>query len=144
MAHPVNLLKEMELKYIRKLFVLCLLLLIGTMVSAQNRIDELVENHSCLGSSTFTSVVDRDPGTRKINKVVKVLQIPGHQAKTFQQAFLKERNTGSFGQKRDGQDETLTLTVETKDRVRIYMLQMKMAGGISCTSAKVTVIVKYI
>lgn len=133
----------MNLKHIRTFFALCLLMLIGTTVSAQNRIDELVENHSTLGSSKFTSVVDRDPETRKVNKVVKVLQIPGHQANAFQKAFLKERNTGSFGQKKDGQDETMTLTVETKERVRIYMLQMKMAGGVSCTSAKVTIIVKY-
>ena len=134
----------MKSEFFAKLLAIGLFLLIGATASAQNRIDELVENHSSTGFSTFTSVVDRDPETRRINKVVKVLQIPGYQANAFRQAFLKEKDTGNFGHKKDGQDETMTLTVETKNRVRIYMLQMKMAGGITCSSAKVTIIVKFL
>ena len=42
---------------------------------AQNRIDKLVENFSTLGSAKFTSVVDRDPKTGQVQKVVKELRL---------------------------------------------------------------------
>ena len=41
----------------------------------QNSIDRLVEDCSSVGRSKFTSAVERDPKTRKIQKVVKVLEL---------------------------------------------------------------------
>ena len=122
---------------------LCLSLFIGTAAQAQNSIDELVENISTLGSSKFTSVVDRDPKTRQVNKVVKVLEVPGVQASKLRNAFLKEKDSGSFNHSRDGHEETMTLTTESRDKVRIYMLRTELHGQHTYGSAKVTVIAKY-
>lgn len=122
---------------------LCLSLFIGTAAQAQNSIDELVENISTLGSSKFTSVVDRDPKTRQVNKVVKVLEVPGVQASKLRNAFLKEKDSGSFSHSRDGHEETMTLTTESRDKVRIYMLRTELHGQHTYGSAKVTVIAKY-
>ena len=114
----------------------------GIAVQAQNSIDEQVDNISTLGSSKFTSVVDRDPKTRQINKVVKVLQVPGIQVGKLRKAFLKEKDSGNFSHTKDNREETMTLTVESSERVRIYMLRMETLGQYSYSSGKVTVIVK--
>ena len=132
----------MDTKIIKKLITLCVCLLLGITAQAQNSIDELVENISTLGSSKFTSVVDRDPKTRQVNKVVKVLQVPGIQTSKLRKAFLKEKDSGNFSHTKNDREETMTLTVESPGRVRIYMLRMEMQSQYTYSSAKVTVIVK--
>ena len=133
----------MKSRVIKILISLCLSLFIGISAQAQNSIDELVENISTLGSSKFTSVVDRDPKTRQVNKVVKVLEVPGVQASKLRKAFLNEKDSGSFSHSRDGHEETMTLTTESPDKVRIYMLRAEILGSHVYGSAKVTVIAKY-
>ncbi|MBP5388194.1 MAG: DUF5024 domain-containing protein [Prevotella sp.] len=132
----------MDTKIIKQLVTLCLFLLMGIVAQAQNSIDEQVDNISTLGSSKFTSVVDRDPKTRQINKVVKVLQVPGIQVGKLRNAFLKEKDSGNFSHTKDSREETMTLTVESPKRIRIYMLRMEMLGQHAYSSGKVTVIVK--
>lgn len=132
----------MDTRIFNRLVTLCLFLLMGIAVQAQNSIDEQVDNISTLGSSKFTSVVDRDPKTRQINKVVKVLQVPGIQVGKLRKAFLKEKDSGNFNHTKDNREETMTLTVESSERVRIYMLRMETLGQYSYSSGKVTVIVK--
>lgn len=132
----------MDTRIFNRLVTLCLFLLMGIAVQAQNSIDEQVDNISTLGSSKFTSVVDRDPKTRQINKVVKVLQVPGIQVGKLRKAFLKEKDSGNFSHTKDNREETMTLTVESSERVRIYMLRMETLGQYSYSSGKVTVIVK--
>ena len=133
----------MNCRILKIIISLCLSLFIGTAAQAQNSIDELVENISTLGSSKFTSVVDRDPKTRQVNKVVKVLEVPRVQASKLRNAFLKEKDSGSFSHSRDGHEETMTLTTESRDKVRIYMLRTEILGSHVYGSAKVTVIAKY-
>ena len=55
---------------------LCTLALLFTSLGlfAQNAIDKAVDEYSSIGNSKFTSAVERDPQTRKVLKVVKVLQ----------------------------------------------------------------------
>ena len=133
----------MKSRIIKILISFCVSLFIGVSAQAQNSIDELVENISTLGSSKFTSVVDRDPKTRQVNKVVKVLEVPGVQATKLRKAFLKEKDSGSFSHSRDGHEETMTLTTASPDKVRIYMLRAQILGSHVYGSAKVTVIAKY-
>jgi len=132
----------MDTRIINRLVTLCLFLLMGIAAQAQNSIDELVDNISTLGSSKFTSVVERDPKTRRINKVVKVLQVPGIQVGKLRKVFLKEKDSGNFSHTKDNREETMTLTVESSERVRIYMLRMETHGQYTYSSGKVTVIVK--
>ena len=107
---------------------------------AQNSIDELVENFSTLGSAKFTSVVDRDPKTRRVLKVVKELQLHGVQAGKFKQAFEEESQNGSTTRQQDGDVLTMTVTQESPRQLRIYML--RLVGRHTYNSAKVIIIVK--
>lgn len=125
------------MKKIVTLFLFCLVSLTGF---AQNSIDELVADFSTLGSAKFTSVVDRDPKTRRVLKVVKKLELQGVQAGKFRDAFRKESSNGSFTQQQDGNIETLTLTCESPRQMRIYMLQQ--VGRPVAHSVKVIIIVK--
>ena len=122
---------------IRKCLVIAWLFILSlTQVQAQNSIDKMVENFSTAGSSSFTSVVERDPATRKVNKVVKVLTVEGYQSKKFHTAFMKEKDTGTFTQQRQAGSETLMLTCDKPQQVRIYMLRRNNSIG------KITIIVK--
>ena len=107
---------------------------------AQNSIDELVENFSTLGSAKFTSVVDRDPKTRRVLKVVKELQLQGLQAGKFKKAFEDESRNGSTTRQQDGDVLTMTITQESPRQLRIYML--RLVGRHTYHSAKVIIIVK--
>ena len=128
--------------FAKSLVLLLLLSFGGTMsAGAQNSIDKMVENYSTVGSSKFTSVVERDPETRQVQKVVKVLQVPGHQAAQFRNAFISEKETGTFTQQQQGDEQTLTLTCETPQQARIYMLRLS-GRHTYYHSGKVTIIVK--
>lgn len=133
----------MDYRIFKIIVSLCLFLLLGSTAQAQNSIDELVNNISTLGSSKFTSVVERDPKTRQVSKVVKVLEVPGIQAKKLRNAFLNEKENGNFSLSKDDREETMTLTTESRNKVRIYMLRTQMLGQHTYSSAKVTVIAKY-
>ena len=135
--------QNMDYRIFKIIVSLCLFLLLGLTAQAQNSIDELVNNISTLGSSKFTSVVERDPKTRQENKVVKVLEVPGIQVNKLRNAFLNEKENGNFSHSKDGREETMTLTTESRDKVRIYMLRTQMLGQHTYSSAKVTVIAKY-
>ena len=118
-----------------------MLCLLGTIVAtAQNKIDQLVESFSTIGSATFTSVVERDPQTRQVQKVVKVLKINGGQATELRSAFLKERESGNFTEQKSDNEQTLTLNCENKKQVRIYLLRLTNVQ--SWPHAQCTIIVK--
>ncbi len=116
--------------------LLILLLMVVIPGRAQNRIDRMVEDYSTVGTSSFTSVVERDPNTRQVKKVVKVLTLPGHQTSQFHDAFLKEKATGTFTEQQQSGVQTLTLTCEKPAQTRLYMLRRTSGSG------KVTIIVK--
>ena len=122
-------------------FVISLLLCLfaATTATAQNKIDKQMEQISTVGSATFTSAVERDPVTRQVLKVVKVLKIKGNAADKLYKAFMDERDSGSFTEQKTEQERTLTLTCETEAQVRIYMLRLT---GHSYYDAQCTVIIK--
>lgn len=139
--------------------IICTLALLCTSLalSAQNAIDKAVDEYSSIGKSTFTSAVERDPQTRKVLKVVKVLQPTDLTINKLRRAFLDEQENGKFSIVSNDKEETMTLTVENEKENRVYMLQyvnrepFPEIGGVvhtrssyaSFTDGKVTIIIKY-
>ena len=121
------------------IITLLLCLITATAATAQNKIDKQMEQISTVGSATFTSAVERDPATRQVLKVVKVLKISGNAANKLYRAFMDERDSGSFTEQKTEQEQTLTLTCETNTQVRIYMLRLT---GRYYYDAQCTVIIK--
>lgn len=124
----------------KTLLTLIVCLLAAIPAAAQNKIDRLVEKYSTVGSSQFTSVVKRNPQTRQVEKVVKVLKINQGKVKELREAFMEESSTGTFREKKEDGQTTLLLTVETPQAVRIYMLEYGSHPGL--TQTKTTIIVK--
>ena len=118
------------------------LLLTSLALSAQNAIDKAVDEYSSIGKSTFTSAVERDPNTRKVLKVVKVLQPTNITINRLRRAFLEEQKNGQFSLVTNEEEETMTLTIENSKENRVYMMQY-MHRGASFSDGKVTIIIKY-
>ena len=127
----------------RKTLFCTLIMLITTLsISAQNAIDKAVDEYSSIGKSTFTSAVERDPQTRKVLKVVKVLQPTDITINKLRKAFLNEQENGQFSIMSNEQEETMTLTVENPKENRVYMMQYTNRGA-SFANGKVTIIIRY-
>lgn len=73
-------------------FLICFM----TNVMAQNSIDKLVDEYSAAGTSSYTSVVDRDPNTLKVRNIINVLSLENADAGKFISAFKRESRTGNF------------------------------------------------
>lgn len=109
--------------------------------NAQNKIDEIVEDFSVPGTSTFSSVVERNPKTRKVVKVVKVLQlanISGFPA--IKDAFDEEGKNGNLLTQTDRETTTVTITQENKSEIRIYSFSYETRTK---RNGVVTIIIKY-
>ncbi|MGG6544207.1 UNVERIFIED_CONTAM: DUF5024 domain-containing protein [Prevotella sp. 15_C9] len=103
--------------------IVCLLTTVGAQ--AQNSIDKLVEKYSITGGSVFITVVKRNPRTRKVEKVVKTLEVEyGHGAQ-FYRAFKAESATGTWSEMLKDNMRTTLLVIDKSDQVRIYMLKKK-------------------
>ncbi|MBQ8047771.1 MAG: DUF5024 domain-containing protein [Prevotella sp.] len=125
----------------KKLFFLTVFALATlTKATAQNKIDKLVDQFNTVGSASYTSVVERNPKTREVQKVVKVLKIGGEQARQLRQAFSEEgRKETLMEVRRDGK-VIESLTTESPRDVRIY--QLEHDGSPHLPTVKVTIIVK--
>lgn len=112
--------------------------------SAQNRIDRFVDNESTIGRSKFTSVVERDPNSHEVVRVVKVRELTrGIDINACQGIFEDESTTGRFSHNIDANDHhTLLLAVEGKKQDRIYMLQYTGKQPMQGHDGKVTVVIK--
>lgn len=111
-------------------------------ISAQNSIDKAVDEYSSIGKSTFTSAVERDPKTRKVLKVVKVLQPTDITINKLRKAFLQEKENGQFSIMVNDEEETMTLTVENEKENRVYMIKYANRRSLF-TNGKVTIIIRY-
>ena len=113
-------------------------------VSAQNRIDRFVDNESTIGQSKFTSVVERDPKTHEVVRVVKVRELTrGIDINACQSTFEAESKTGRYSHQIDAENNhTLLLAVEGKQQDRIYMLQYTGKQPMQGQDGKVTIVVK--
>lgn len=127
---------------LKSLFCTLIMLITTLSISAQNAIDKAVDEYSSIGKSTFTSAVERDPQTRKVLKVVKVLQPTDITINKLRKAFLNEQENGQFSIMSNEQEETMTLTVENPKENRVYMMQYTNRG-VSFANGKVTIIIRY-
>lgn len=112
--------------------------------SAQNRIDRFVDNESTIGRSKFTSVVERDPNSHEVVRVVKVRELTrGIDINACQGIFEAESKTGRFSHNIDANDQhTLLLAVEGDRQDRIYMLQYTGKQPLQGKDGKVTVVIR--
>lgn len=108
----------------RKTIYMLALMLMPLFAAAQNSIDEMVDELSTIGGAKFTSVVQRNPKTRAIEKVVKKLEIGGMNSKKFINAFKNEtrRNKTTTTTYSDGEVTTIITTSNQKTN-RIYMIK---------------------
>mgnify|MGYP002624040677 FL=1 len=127
---------------LKSLFCTLIMLITTLSISAQNAIDKAVDEYSSIGKSTFTSAVERDPQTRKVLKVVKVLQPTDITINKLRKAFLNEQENGQFSIMSNEQEETMTLTVENPKENRVYMMKYTNRGA-SFANGKVTIIIRY-
>ena len=109
---------------IRRL-ILILFFTLGTLLAAmaQNSIDRQVERYSAIGQSRFTSAVERDPRTRRVQKVVKVLELYDKGVKALIDAFKAESPNGDFTENRDSKGLTMILTTSRPRQNLVYMLK---------------------
>lgn len=120
------------------IWLLCFLCFVGA--KAQNSIDRMVTKFSTNNLTTFTTAVKRNPKTKKVEKVVKTLEMQNGLGGDFYEAFRREKKTGSWTDKATYGSRVITLVCEDSRQLRIYMLK-----GINANFshyAKVTVIVQ--
>lgn len=115
---------------------------------AQNSIDKLVDNYASIGSSSFTSAVERDPKTLKVKKVVNVLKLSHMDISKFVSAFKRESEGGDFTEKYDSEGYSMILTVRKPAQNRIYMLRgsdpyYPGRRDTKYSQVKITIIVNY-
>lgn len=130
--------------------IISLVMLLSFTVSAmsQNKIDNLVNRYSSITTSKFTSAVERNPKTRTVTKVVKVLELTYTNIQPFIDAFEQEANNGDFSKRRDDDNLIIVLTSRESSRNRIYMLKAYNYYGANGyrnnrTNSNITIIVKY-
>ncbi|MBR2161227.1 MAG: DUF5024 domain-containing protein [Bacteroidaceae bacterium] len=123
----------------KRIYIALCLLCFSAWLRAQNSIDEVVDNFSTVGSSTYTSAIERDPQTRKVVRVVKTLETRGQVVSDLIRAFQKERETGTFSRKEENEEVTMILATENEGGNRVYMLQY---SGRGYHRGKATIIIK--
>lgn len=128
----------------RRLLILLTIAFATMTAAAQNRIDSFVDNESTLGRSKYTSVVERDPDSREVTRVVKVRELAkGVDINKCKEIFEAERTTGSFTHKvEDGERHTMILAVKGEQRNRIYMLQYTGRTPMQACDGKVTIVIR--
>ena len=127
----------------RYLLALLFVLVSQPQAWAQNRIDKAVEQHSTLGSSRFTSAVERDPKTRAVQKVVKVLETR-HGSKLvslFKEEMRSDKYEKSVRTNDSNDRQMLVLTCGSEQQTRIYMLDYAPSAH-GNGNVKVTIIIK--
>lgn len=132
----------------RILLFMTLLAMVVSTARAQSKIDDLVDHFSTSTTSKYTSAVERNPKTREVVKVVKILEMNYCDATPFVNAFKKDTSNGELSETRSGNDLVMTRTMQGKKQNRIYML--KADGyynkyGLTKTRSHctITVIIKY-
>ncbi len=111
-------------------------------ITAQNTIDRLVDQYCAVGNSKYTSVVQRNPETGKVIRVVKTLYLPYQSVAKFKNAFQNEANTGDNYTETNGNTVTSTLIVNKQQNTRVYTLRYNKNREPN-TRAQTTIIIKY-
>ncbi len=90
---------------------------------AQNKIDDMVQRYSTVGSATFTTVVQRNPSTRAVEKVVKKLSMNSTTSKKLIDGFNAEASQYSVSRKQEGGYTTVIFAVPGNKSNRVYMIK---------------------
>lgn len=107
-----------------KAIYLIIMLFFPLFATAQNCIDQLVDELSTTGNADFTSIVQRNPKTKAVEKVVKKLETNSINSKKFINAFKKEAklNKTTTTTRSNGEITTI-ITTSNKKTNRIYMIK---------------------
>lgn len=125
------------------MFTFIILLLSTVATIAQNSIDELFDKYKSVGDTKFTSVIERDPDTHEVVKVVKMIESDMISAKTFIKTFEKEEAQATSANKTTQNNITShVLVFETEKQIRIYSLRYNSTNKYSSINA--SIILKYI
>lgn len=132
----------------RILLLIVVLAMMTPIASAQSKIDDLVDRYSTSTMSKYTSAVERNPQTREVVKVVKILEMNYCDVATFVNAFKKDTSSGELSESRSGNDLVMTRTVQGKKQNRIYMLKAdgyynKYGMTKARSHCMITIIIKY-
>lgn len=99
-------------------------LILALSLWGQNSIDRMVEDFSTSGSSSFTSVVQRNPKTRAVERVVKRLETDRHSnAEEIISTFKQEIKKHSYTTEKKGGVVSIVFFVEGAKDKRLYMLR---------------------
>lgn len=98
----------------RILLFMALLAMVVSTARAQSKIDDLVDHFSTSTTSKYTSAVERNPKTREVVKVVKILEMNYCDATPFVNAFKKDTSNGELSETRSGNDLVMTRTMQGK------------------------------
>lgn len=132
----------------RFMLTIVMLIMASVLAKAQNKIDDVVDRYSTSSSSKYTSAVERNPKTRSVVKVVKILEMSYCDITPFVNAFRTDEDGGDLSESRSGNDLVMTRTVKGRKQNRIYMLKAdgyynKYASSKMRVHCTVTIIVKY-
>lgn len=135
------------MKTIKRLVLASILAIVSVATAAaQNRIDELTDKFSTFGNSNYTSVVERNPKTKKIEKVVKELTIYNNVSqaqKQYERAFLEEGKNDNLliNLNQNTDKHSMILTVNKLQYTCVYM--MRGVNG-NCSKGIIITIIKTI
>ena len=127
-----------------RITIFLITLLTAYTATAQNRIDHFVDSGSTFGQSKFTSVIERDPDTHEVIRVVKVRELTrGIDINACLELFGSEsRDTRLTHKIEDTNRHTLVMTVDSNNKHRIYMLQYTGNNPMQAHDGKVTIVIK--
>ncbi len=99
------------------------MLFLPLALHAQNKIDDMVQRYSTVGEATFTTVVQRNPSTRAVEKVVKKLSMTSTVSKHLIEGFNAEASHHSVTRKQEGGYTTVIFAVPGAKSNRVYMIK---------------------
>lgn len=107
----------------RHILLLVLVIYAGLTVGAQNSIDRYVDKLSGRGVVSVTSIVERDPKTRRVVKVIKTVKVIDRSAIEAWDLFDKEADSGTVIESRQDGQYTRILAVQDGKTSRIYKIK---------------------
>ncbi len=125
----------------RKIIFVLTTLVIPLVAMAQNSVDEMMGQYSTIGSSQYSSIIQRNSKTHEVEKVVKKLIVEGVNSKKVINCFNKEaKQNKTTNTSRSNDIATTIFTTSNAKSNRIYM--MKYDDEDFYPEVTVTIIVK--
>ncbi len=125
----------------RKIIFVLTTLVIPLVAMAQNSVDEMMGQYSTIGSSQYSSIIQRNSKTHEVEKVVKKLIVEGVNSKKVINCFNKEaKQNKTTNTSRSNDIVTTIFTTSNAKSNHIYM--MKYDDEDFYPEVTVTIIVK--